>query len=607
VPDPGNQPDHTTYHTFGNLNVSQPNETYDWLVHHDRQLTGVMELLHVSAYKPHELTQKFIGRDPAQAYPGTAAVKYQHRAPWFDEDLRPSGVAPDGRSHRFYRLFEYLDTTSSALRSQTRYRIDPIPPESKRHTHWGRPGPWPTFYIDIVPPTSPDPPQTPATTSGPLPGDRVWNLTPGCTVQLEGPGHFTAHVLEVANTWIRVIPDAPGVGGIFMNVNVTGLPQPGKINLNMVTDVDTFRALCDAQTCNTFNPTLALITTNIPVIYPAPQTPGPPFPPATGLATPPYTYGFKPAPLYVYKVKVPGLIDGGIINGHRVAKGQIDGVTFTIRGGDVLELNDPFKREYFEICMDSGGPEDHKPPEVPEPGMAEVNVDTGEITLPCAHAHAANPTFPIALQLDNAARIFANLRASRDNAGRPFLGMAAGQTGVGAGLNDTFLRGLDLTGNPGGARLLEPWPFAGTPTDHPASRFELLSKIYGNVTPRSNAFAVWCTVGFFEVYPGDHPSPALRNTLGPELGRADGRHKRHRFFAIVDRTVLDRWVQVQGPEYEVRSGYNPAVAGGPTARRAGLLGNAQLDPRKDYTKRLPGATINALGPPAPVLHWTVIE
>ncbi|HZY85451.1 MAG TPA: hypothetical protein VFE78_11515, partial [Gemmataceae bacterium] len=82
-----------TQHTFGRVNNPAPaSGRYDWLVHLDRELISPMELLHVSACRPHQLTQRFL----------TAGGKFGHYAPWFDQ------------TRRLYRVFEFLEARSQS-------------------------------------------------------------------------------------------------------------------------------------------------------------------------------------------------------------------------------------------------------------------------------------------------------------------------------------------------------------------------------------------------------------------------------------------------------------------------------------------------------------
>ncbi|MCI0743548.1 MAG: hypothetical protein L0Y72_31350 [Gemmataceae bacterium] len=120
---------------------------------------------------------------------------------------------------------------------------------------------------------------------------------------------------------------------------------------------------------------------------------------------------------------------------------------------------------------------------------------------------------------------------------RPFLPLGVGYTPMpsqqfpttGLGLQDTILRD-----DPTVPAAPKPKLFELQSASHPYTRDALLNKIYNNVTTRSNCFAVWLTVGFFEVV--DETARPVK--LGKEIGKSENRHIRHRMFAIIDRTNL---------------------------------------------------------------------
>ena len=81
---------------------------------------------------------------------------------------------------------------------------------------------------------------------------------------------------------------------------------------------------------------------------------------------------------------------------------------------------------------------------------------------------------------------------------------------------------------------------------HPSWRVEMLQRVMNLTTVRTHQYAVWITVGFFEVrrrgdaamVSSSDPRPAF-DILGPEIGLAGNKHVRYRGFFLVDRLKLD--------------------------------------------------------------------
>jgi hypothetical protein len=134
-----------------------------------------------------------------------------------------------------------------------------------------------------------------------------------------------------------------------------------------------------------------------------------------------------------------------------------------------------------------------------------------------------------------------------ENPFRSFQGMQLTHTShagmVGSEVGATLLR-ADVTG--GRPLFAYDGNVSGQTTPAPAVdydrnpyfRYESLTRLGNIVTTRSNVFAVWITVGYFEVTPGavdlGHPDGYR---LGQELGSDTGDIKRHRAFFILDRTI----------------------------------------------------------------------
>jgi hypothetical protein len=86
---------------------------------------------------------------------------------------------------------------------------------------------------------------------------------------------------------------------------------------------------------------------------------------------------------------------------------------------------------------------------------------------------------------------------------------------------------------------------------HPFWRLEMMQRVMNLTTPRTHQYAVWITIGFFEVIRQGDPGmmaaidPRLAfDIMGPEIGAVTGKNVRFRGFFLVDRTKL--------------TGFNPA-------------------------------------------------
>ena len=124
-------------------------------------------------------------------------------------------------------------------------------------------------------------------------------------------------------------------------------------------------------------------------------------------------------------------------------------------------------------------------------------------------------------------------------------------TGVlpGAGVNATLLRNvitstIDDAGASPFFTQYSSTEFYNDTRKNPFFQYQSLQRLSNLVTTRSNVYAVWITVGYFEVEKKDEFNPASQAhiypegyTFGQELGIDTGEVKRHRGFYIIDRSI----------------------------------------------------------------------
>jgi hypothetical protein len=226
-------------HTFGRHNgvesdnPKMPNQTlklpFDWLVHLDRKLVSPMELLHVSAFKPHELTQEFMNNPT-----------FHHRAPWFDEDL-PIPLAPNAQSHRLYRALEFLGThnqTVGMMAASIKADGSILRPASASDLTR-------TFTAQRLGTTA---------TGG------SWEIVEGSSLIID-KGNANEEVVRVKRIVNTILPNRAIFEAEFIRGHAEGFTItpttiseriPGKININTIWDQKVLMALCDPQLSNAF-------------------------------------------------------------------------------------------------------------------------------------------------------------------------------------------------------------------------------------------------------------------------------------------------------------------------------------------------------------------
>lgn len=313
----------------------------------------------------------------------------------------------------------------------------------------------------------------------------------------------------------------------FTPGTAVGGRQAGKINLNMVYDQATLQAIADPQPPNYFY----LITTAVPDQGASSLTP--PSSPATPVNIVPQ-----------YWSKIGGGSIMGIFDPSK-------GVPWAVSANDILIL-------------------DLGQPNADAVQVVSTDLSTGKILVVPLNTqvglHQHGSTFTVFKDVFTSPNVtglpagyFRELLLARDGnldpaaapstTPRPFLSTATGfspayNTGSkdfmhlapssagaadlvprGAGIADTMYRNDSSNTN---------FLFGIPNAPHQYAQFELYNKMFNNVTNRSNTFAVYVTVGFFEVV-DDTTRPVK---LGAEIGRTENKNVRHRMFAIVDRTQM---------------------------------------------------------------------
>lgn len=408
-----------------------------WLSHLDRQLVSPMELLEVSAFKPHALTHQFVD---------TTGTPYQHRAPWFDNNAR------------IYRIFEYLETWNRSSGMGT--WVGPNPTNGELHH----------FVKQRVP--------------GLVNINTVWD--PEVFMAVADPQADDGTTPPVTRPTANCFVSRPG----------SLLDSAANIRANLFNPLySVWRTGPLNSSVRPYDPTTVfgqLLESRSPTVQGFPNPP----PPAAATS---YSYSHVPGP------------NDQPFMGHSFGAYPATGTTsdpqFPNMG--VTGVHTTLLRPLV-VSLSDVDPAIDPTPTINLSSTKGLPTEAG-FTLTLAVDTGPNEEF-ITVSLGNV------IASPPRLTGVTFTKKHAAGFGIG--------------------RLFAPIMSDGTLTTltPPNQQHQLLNRLFNNVTTRSNVFAVWLTVGFFQVI----DDSTIPNKLGAELGTEQGLSGsfRHRMFAIVDRTAL---------------------------------------------------------------------
>jgi large repetitive protein len=524
------------YHTLGKVNYPA-DPVWDYLPFHDRDFTSVAELLMVPGCPPGLFTKKFVELPPSPTFPAST------------RNPVPPPTAP---------------TAPAAFTAAPRtypYLVD-------------------NFYYTAT--TEYKPPQWPATTTPP---------TPPYVGGPSGAGWFKMfEIFEVPS------PVIGAIGLVAQGENFDWMRQdlrPGLLNLNLIIDEEVFFGLMSESGLQLGNSSgTRLNTAQLAGMVTGQATTGPAVTPPTGAQTPAIVTQINQsgAPNAVYPMPNLGFSDtapgagtptafmkaafsdflklrsGG--SGFLFAYGQ--GVTGdpSSAGTGMVAMERPFHAlTYpdidFTVMRPAALPPSPATNVTPNPPGAPStwpSAPTGNVIMDPGQKNPylyvqppGTSSTPIQPPPIPARRLFQipDDQGSLNNTTNPNPPDNASDQGdprVNQQTTNAFLA------NPTANLAL---PIITAPTaidyylgvasnndrrDHPFFRTEWLQKIMNLTTVRTHQFAVWITVGFFEVTRQGTPLMATINPslaydqLGLELGVLSGRNTRYRSFFLLDRT-----------------------------------------------------------------------